>query len=133
MLQRVAEVAQLLFHQQAGGRLAHQRDHRLDRRMRPVRRAERVVDVDVGERRERLRERRIVLFLFGMKPQVLEQDHASVGRTADRRLRRGADAVLGERHRPVQQFGQPCGDRPQAHLRIRLALRPPEMRRQDDA
>ena len=42
-----------------------------------MRRAERVVDVDVRERRERLRERRVVGFFFGVEPQVLEQDDAA--------------------------------------------------------
>ena len=48
----------------------------LDRRVRAVRRAERVVHVAIGQRRERLRERRVVLLLFGVEAQVLEQRHA---------------------------------------------------------
>ena len=48
-----AEIAQLLFHQQAGAGVREVRHDRRHRRMRAMRRAERVVDVDVGERRER--------------------------------------------------------------------------------
>ena len=45
-----------------------------DRRVRAVRRAERIVDVARRRARRALRERRIVLFFFGMEAEVLEQD-----------------------------------------------------------
>ena len=45
----------------------------LGRGVRAMRRPERVVHVDVGERRQLLRERRVVLLLFRVEAQVLEQ------------------------------------------------------------
>ena len=44
-------------------------------RVRAMRGSERVVHVDVGQLRELLRERRIVLFFLGMEAQVFEQHH----------------------------------------------------------
>ena len=41
----------------------------------PVHRAERVVDVDVGEAGQALRERAVVRLLARVEPEVLEQDH----------------------------------------------------------
>jgi hypothetical protein len=58
--------------------------------VRAVRAAERVVHVDVGQRRELLGERGIVLLLGRVKPEVLEQQHAAGGERADRRHRRPA-------------------------------------------
>ena len=133
-LERVAEILQLLLHQQAGRRPLDVVRDGLDRRVRAVRRAERVVHVEVGERRERLRERRVVLLFLGVEPQVLEQ-HDAAARGVDllhRASRLVADAVVGERHRRAEQLGQAIRDRPQAHLRVRLALRAPEMAREHD-
>ena len=45
--------------------------------MRAVRGAERVVDVDVGQRRQALREAGVVLLFFRMEAQVLEQHDAA--------------------------------------------------------
>ena len=94
----------------------------LDRGVRAVRRAERVVHVAIGERRQRLRERRVVLLLFGMEAQVLEQHDTACARcatccTAPRAC--VADAVGGERHRRAEELREAIRDRPQADLRVR--------------
>src|SRR6185436_257292 len=52
-------------------------------------------------------------------------------RVGDGAARLGADAVGREQHRPADQIRQPIGHRPQAHLGVRLALRPSEMARQN--
>ena len=59
-----------------GWLLNHVRD-RLDRCVGPVRGAERVVHIQIGQRRELFRERRIVLFFFGVKSQILEKHDAT--------------------------------------------------------
>ena len=82
----------------------------LDRGVRPVRRTERIVHVEVGQRRQRRREPILVLFLFGMEPQILEQHHAGTGRVdlVDRLLDLVTDAVVEKRHRLPEQLRQPA-------------------------
>ena len=95
--ERLAQVVELLLHQEAGRRLRHEARDPLGRRVGAVRAAERVVHVDVRQRGELLGERGIVLFLGGVEAQVLEQEDA-----AGRERRRppgsagGPDAVVGE-------------------------------------
>ena len=104
------------------------------RRMRPVRRPERVVDVQIGERRKGSGELRIVLFFFGMEAQVLEEHHAAA-RAVDHLhgiLRRRADAVVDELHGPSEQLREVTCDGRQAELRVRLSLRPAEVAGEDD-
>ena len=101
---------------------------RLDRRVRAMRRAERIVHIDIGERGQRLRESRIVLFFLGMKPQVLEQhDAAGLLRFGDRLRDLLADAVFGEDDRPAQQLASRSATGRRLYLRVRLALRATEM------
>ena len=56
-----------------------------------MRRPERVVDVDVAVRGERLGERRVVLLLLDVEAEVLEQQHLAGAEPAD--------GVLGARRR----------------------------------
>ena len=77
IVKRLAEVLDLGGHQEPGGRLAHVMDDALGRRVRAMRGAERVVDVDVAERRECRRERGIVRLFLGVEAQILEQDDAA--------------------------------------------------------
>ena len=132
-LEGAAEVLQLVFHQEARGRLRQQLRHALGGRVRAVARPERVVHVQVGEIRELLRERRVVLLLFLVEADVLEHDEvvALGARRGDRLHGRLADAVLGEGHLALQQRRQVIGHRLQAELGARPALRPPEVRRED--
>jgi len=96
-------------------------------------RAEGVVDVGVTERGEPFREVDVVLFFLGVEAQVLEQHHAAGRLTRDGALGWWSDAVFGERHIAGEQLLQTNRHRPQAHLRIGLALRPSQVRRQNDA
>ena len=130
-LERLAEVVDLGRHQEAGGRLLDVVDDALGRGVRAVRRSERVVDVDVGERRQLRREGRVVGLFLGVEPQVFEEDHAARMRGDGGRGVR-ADAVGGKRDGPAEQPGQVVGDRLQAVLGIGLALRTSEVRREDD-
>ena len=101
---RRAKVAQLLLHQQPGASLGHQSHHRFDRRVRAMRRAERVVHVDIAQRGQLLREAGIVLLFFGVVAKVLEQHDAAGGCAAHGGLGRGTDAVFGKRDRTAQQL-----------------------------
>ena len=73
-LEELREHLDLALHQQAG--VGRQELGDPDRRgVRPMGRPERVVDVDVGIRRQRGGERRVVLLLLGVEAEVLEEEH----------------------------------------------------------
>ena len=88
--------------------------------MRPVRRSERVVDIDIAQRGELFRKAWIVLLLLGMKAQVLEQQHFARGRPHLFHL--WPHAIRRHFHGTPEQLRQPNRHRLEAHLRIRLAL-----------
>ena len=69
-----------------------------------------------------------------MEPQVLEQHHAAARRVhaVHRALRVVADAIVRRTSPAGRGVRQPIGDRPEAHLRIGLALRPAQMAGEDD-
>ena len=94
------------------------RTMRLHRRVGAMRRAERVVDVDVGERRQRRGERGVVLLFLRVEAQVLEQHDASrrgdLRRPARPRARCSRSANADRR---AEQLAKPRGHGPQAHLR----------------
>ena len=104
-----------------------------DRGVRAVDGAERVVDVDVRERRERRGERRVVRLLAGMEAQVLEQQHVAIGKRVHGLLGDRADAVGRELDAGAEQLGEARAHRSQAQLAMELALRPAEVRAHDDA
>ena len=100
-----------------------------------VHRAERVVHVGVAERGELVGERaplRVVLAgLALVEPQVLQQRDLPVGQVGHACPRRVADGVLGEVHRGAEQLTEPPGDRAEAELRVRRALRAAQVRADD--
>ena len=76
-----------------------------------------------------LRKPGIVLLFLGVEAQILQQQHL-----AGRRLHRlhfGTDAIGRHLHRTSQQLLQPRRHGLQAHLRIRLPLGTPQVRRQN--
>ena len=99
-----------------------------------MRRAERIIDIDVGQPRQGAREAVVVGFLFRMEAQVFEQ-HGLPGCQRVRPCRSTvvADAVGRQLHFLPEQLRQALGDRRQAELRLRLALRTTKVRREDDA
>ena len=94
--------------------------------------AEGVVDVDLGQAGQLLREAGVVGLLLGMEAQVLEQEHLARPQTARSRLDRGADAVGDRLDGAAQQLGQAHGHRRHAEAVDHLALGPAEMRREHD-
>ena len=134
-LQRVAEILQLLLHQQPRRGPLHEMRDGLHRRVRAVRGAERVVHVAIGELGELLREGGIVLLFLRMKAEVLEQHELSVARAVrlrHRAARLAADAVGREEHRPLEEIREAVGHRPEAHIGDWFALRPSEVAREDN-
>ena len=89
----------------------------LGRGMRAVRRAERVVHVEVGEARKLPRVGVVVRRLPGPEAGVLE-DGQGRGRVVERDL-------------AVEELREPLGDGPKRVSRIRLAFRAPEVRAED--
>ncbi len=100
-----------------------------------MRRAEGVVDVDVGQRRQRRGERRRRSSLPRRETagSPAAQPWSRIRRAHARRLPwRRRRCSRRRRRRPSQQLAEPRGDRPQRKLRRRLALRPAEVRGEDD-
>ncbi len=91
---------------------------------------EAVVDIEVAERRQLARERRIVLFLAGMEARVFEQQHIARIELGDRGLGGLADAIVRERDRAADGARHLGGERPERFLVV-AALRPAEMRNED--
>ena len=104
-----------------------------DRGVRAVDGTERVIDVDVRERRERRGERRVVRLLAGMEAQVLEQQHVAIGKRVHGLFGDRSDAVGRELDADAEQLGETRAHRSQAQLAMELALRPAEVRAHDDA
>ena len=94
---------------------------------------ERIVDIDVAQRRQLIGEGRIALLLAGVEAQVLQERHAAVLQRVDDGMGKAADAVGGEPHLDApQRLRQRFADRGEAHRVLRLALGPAEMRQHDD-
>ena len=116
----------LACQQPTRGRRQHERRSD-DRRVRPVRGAERVVDVDVAQLGQVRGERRIVRFLAGVEAQVLDQHHPA-GLEGLRPAQRLEAGDLGrQRDSDAEQLAQAHRDRRERTLWIDLALRPTEV------
>ena len=68
----------LLLHQKTGRGLLHELCYAHSRSVRPMRRAERVINVNVAERSELARKFLVIVFFFRVKAEVLEQQHIAV-------------------------------------------------------
>ena len=99
--------------------------------MRAVRGAEGVVHVHVAQLRQLLRKFGIVLLLFRVVAEILEQQH--LARLGHHRLHLRSDAIRRHLHGPAQHLREALCHRLQAHLRIRLALGPAEVAGQHQA
>ena len=125
-VEQTAEHFDLAREQPARGR-GQDRRRSDNRRVRAVRSAERVVDVDVAQLHQVGREGRVVRFFAGVEAQVL--DHCDrAGLETLRNLQRLEPGDLGRQlDRRAEELAQPFGDGRQRVLRVGLALRPPEM------
>ncbi len=130
-LEQRRERDDLALHEQAG--VGRQVGRHADRRgVGTMRRAEGIVDVDVGIGRQRLRELGVVGLLLGVEAQVLEQDRLARLEAGDGVDGADAERVAGHAHGSAQQVRQAQRDRTQAEGVVDLALRPTEMAGQDD-
>ena len=102
----------------------------LGRGVRPVRRREGVVDIDLAQGRQGRREHRVVLLLAGMEPRILQQQDFTLRQRRSRLLGGPADAVFRKAHGHAQDALQLAPDLGKRHLGHRLALRASEMRHQ---
>ncbi len=68
----------------------------------------------------------------GMEAKILEQHDAALAGLRDGLARRLADAIGGELDGAPEQLGELHGDRLQREFGAWLALRPAQMRREDD-
>ena len=120
--EQLREHLELALHQQPG--VGRQELGHADRRgVGPVRRPERVVDVDVGVRGEGRREGRVVGLLLRVEAEVLEHQHLARPEALDRVLGPDPERVAGDRDVPAHQLGQDLTDRPQAQAVLDLAVR----------
>ena len=104
-----------------------------------MRRAERVVHIEVAQLAQLPGEFRIISFLFRVEAQVFQHERLPAFQLVRHLLglrantvRRKAN-VLAAPQDAIEQDAQPLGYRLQAHLGIGLALGPPEVRRQYQA
>ena len=104
-----------------------------------MRRAERIVHVELRQTSQLLGELLVVGFLLGMKPQILQKQRLTFFQLRGNFLRLWTDTVGTEAHvfaaRQffVEHHAQPLGHRLQAHLQIRFAFGTPQMRGQNQS
>ena len=104
----------------------------LDRGVRPVRRREGVVDIDVAELGKLLGEAHVVLFLARVVAKVLQHGHLARLQRIDAAPRLVANAILDEMHlRAAHQLGDLGRDRRKRGLWAPLALGTAEMGEHD--
>jgi hypothetical protein len=105
--------------------------------VRPVRRAERIIDVELRQTRQLLGELVVVRFFFGVEAQVLQKQRLAFFQLSGNFLRLrphtiGTEAdVLAARQLFIEHHAQPLGDWLETHLGIRFAIGPPEVRREN--
>ena len=93
--------------------------------------AERVVYVDLCQAGKLLRECGVVLFLFLVEADVLQQHHLARLEGCGQRLCGFADYVVSQLDFLPEQLGQALGDRLEGILRVDLALRAAQVRAED--
>ena len=94
--------------------------------------AESVGDVDVGHGGQFLGERRVVLLLFGVEADVLQQHGLAGLDFSGQLLGVRADDVLGQLHFKAQLFREALGHGREGILHVELALGAAQMRAEDD-
>ncbi len=132
-LEETRELADLLLEEEPGALHGHERRHARHGGVGAMRRAERVIDVDVREGGQLLRERGVVRLLARVEAQVLEeQDFA--GRELSREvLDLGPHAVVRESHGTLEESGELDRDRRERELRFARSLRLSQVGGAEDA
>ena len=122
---------QLFFDQEAHGRLRHPFCDTHSRCVRPVRRAERIVHIEISKFRERFREFRIVRLLLRLEPNVLQQSDVAILHMVDDLLGHVANRVVAENDRVMNERVQIIADRAKRIFFHALPLRAAKMRHQN--
>ena len=99
--------------------------------MRAVRGAERVVDINLRQRRKLLSEGGVVFLLLLVEADVFQQQHLAVLQRGRLGLRVGTDDVGRQRDVLAQQLGQALGDGRKRIFRVEFALRAAHVRAED--
>ena len=105
--------------------------HTLGGGMRTVRGAEGVVDIHFSQGSQLLGKGGIVLFLFLMEADVLQQHDLAILEAGSQRLGGGADHVIGHLHLHAQHFAEALGDGLEGILHVKLALGAAQVGAQD--
>ena len=96
--------------------------HSLGGSVRPMRRAERVVDVQIAQSGQLFGESRVVTLFFGVVTQILEQQHLAGLQRPGHPFHLRPDAIRSQRHRLPEQLAQTRRRRSQRHLRHLFTL-----------
>ncbi len=131
LAEQLGQELDLLQHEEPGALVGDVLQHADRRRMRPMRRAERVVHVDVRVRREGAREGVVVGLLARVVAQVLEERDLTVAQVRHDLARAVTDRLVGQDDVAAEQFGQPHADRLAGERRIRRPLGAPPVRPDD--
>jgi len=99
--------------------------------MRAVSGAERIVDINFGQRGKLLREFGIVLFLFLVETDVLDQHHIAVLQRSGQRLRAFTDDIGRHFNFLTERLGEVGCHRSQRIFHVKLALRTAQMGAKD--
>ena len=130
---RLAEIRQFLFHQQARRGLAHKPGDADDRGVSAMRGAKGIAHEElIAQSRKLLRELRVVRLFLGVIPDILEEQHFPISKRLAFRFRIGADAIGSERHRLAEHFAEFCGYGRETVLRINFSFWPAQMRSKDE-
>ena len=117
VLERLADVVDLFLHQEASDRLEVLRNACI-RSMRTMGHAECVIDSDISERCELLCELGVVLLLFLVITEVLEQQDFARLQSLCLFLSLGADAVGSPLHVALQELGEVFDEVLRGELRL---------------
>ncbi len=132
------EILQFFLHKQPGRGLLHKFGDAHRGGMGAVRRAERVIDVVLGELGELLGKTFVIRLFFRVEAQVFEQERLSLFQFEGDFLGLRANALGAEsdiftaRKFTIEQHAQALGNRLQAHLWIGFALGSSEMRSENE-
>ncbi len=131
--QLLVEIFQLPFEEHAHRGLAHEPRDAGGRCVRAVGCAKRVVDIHVSELREGLGESGVVRLFLVMETEIFEQSDVAGAQAFDDFLGDDPGAFVAEQHRVRDQLMEADAGRAQRVFLHRLALRPAEVRHEDDA
>src|SRR6202022_3088420 len=131
IIQLFVQILQLLLHQKAHRAFFDELRHADSRRMRAMRRPERVIDVNFAEFCQRLSEFWIVRFFLRLKAQILQQRDVALLHCGDDLFRHFADRVVTKDDWLIDQSVQIITDRSQRVFLDALTFRAAEVRHQN--